>query len=107
MTDGAEFFITKRNCRSYFGQNFMTGMTETPMPKRGGGDGGKGMSGRKVQGVERPRAIAPDDHSLRLQILHRTTSRVKFNRAIVVSSKLANRDKILNKFRRNENIIKR
>jgi hypothetical protein len=46
--------------------------------------------------VEGPGAIAPDDHLLRLQILHRTTSRVKFNSTIVVSGELAHRNKVLN-----------
>jgi len=40
-------------------------------------------------GVQRPGAIAPDDQSLGQEILHRTASRVKFNRTIVIGSKLA------------------
>jgi len=48
--------------------------------------------------VHRLEAIAPGDHSPRLQILHITSSRVKLNGTIVVSSELANRNKILNKF---------
>ena len=68
--------------------------------------GDKGVSDGQLQGVERTGAIAPDDHPLRLQVLRRTTSGVKFNRAIVIGGKLAHRDKILNKSRRNKNIIK-
>jgi hypothetical protein len=49
-----------------------------------------------VQGVQSPGAIAPDDRVPSLQILHRTTSRVKLNIAIVVDSKLANGNKIFN-----------
>jgi hypothetical protein len=40
-----------------------------------------------VQGVQSLGAIAPDDHVLSLQILHRTTSRVELNRAIVADSR--------------------
>jgi len=61
--------------------------------------GDKGVSDRQLQGVERTGAIAPDDHVPREKILHRTTIRVKLHRAIVVNSKLANRNKILDKLR--------
>ena len=60
----------------------------------------------KMKRVQRASAIAPDDHLLRCEILHRTTSGVKFKRAIVVRSKLADRNKIFNKSWRNKNIIK-
>jgi hypothetical protein len=61
----------------------------------------------EVQGVQSPGAIAPDDHVPSLQILHRTTSRVKLNRAIVVDSKLANGNNIFNNLWRHENIMKK
>jgi hypothetical protein len=76
--------------RCELGQSFMARMTETMVPQGGGGLDDQGLSWRKVQGVQGPRAIAPDDHVLSLQILHRTTSRVKLNKAIIVDSKLAN-----------------
>jgi hypothetical protein len=41
-------------------------------------------------------AIAPNDLGPRQKTLHRTTSRVKLNRAIIIGSKLANRDEVLN-----------
>lgn len=99
MTNGTEVFITKMNCRSNFGQNFMTGMTKTAMPHRRVGDSGEGVSSRKAKGVQRPRAIAPDDQPPRLQSLHRTASGIKFDRTIVIRGELANRNKILNKLR--------
>ena len=71
-----------------------------------GGRSNKGLHSREAQGVVQTGAIAPDDHPLRLQVLHRTTSGVKFNRTIVIGGKLAHKDKILNKSRRNKNIIK-
>jgi hypothetical protein len=59
----------------------------------------------QLQRVERTGAIAPDDHVPREKILHRTTIRVKLHRTIVINSELANRNKILDKLRRNKNII--
>ena len=84
----------------------MARMTETTMPQVGSSGGGnQGVGGWKLEWIQRPGAIAPDDHVPR-HILHRTTSRIKFNRTIIVSGKLANRNKILDEFRRNKNIIK-
>ena len=84
----------------------MTRVAETPMPQRRGSPGDKGMCWRKAQRVERSGAIAPDDLGPRRKSLHRTISWVKLNRAIIVGSKLANRDEILNKLWRHKNIIK-
>ena len=81
----------------------MTGMAETPVPKWGGRLGDKGVCWREIQ---RPGAIAPDYLVPSLQVLHRTASRVKLNRTIVVSGKLANRNKILNNMWRHKDIIK-
>jgi len=81
-------------------------MAEATVPQvrwRRAGD--KGVSDGQLQGVERTGAIAPDDHVPREKILHRTTIRVKLHRAIVINSKLANRNKILDKLRRNKNVI--
>jgi hypothetical protein len=74
----------------------MTRMAKSTMPKSKRGISSKGGGTRKMKWVEGPGAIAPDDHLLRLQILHRTTSRVKFNSTIVVSGELAHRNKVLN-----------
>jgi hypothetical protein len=59
-----------------------------------------------MQWIERPGAIALDDQFPGQEILHRTTRRVKLHRAIVIGSELTNENKILNKLRRNQNIIK-
>ena len=88
------------------GESFTTGMSKAMVPQRGGGGGDQGVSSRKVQWVEGLGAIAPDDQPPGQKILHRTTSRVKLNRIIVINGKLAYRDQILNKLRRNQNIIK-
>ena len=81
-------------------------MAETPMPQRGGSLGDQGVCWRKAQRVQRPGAIAPDDLSLRRKSLHRTASEVKLNRTIIVGSKLANKDEILNNMWGNKDIIK-
>jgi hypothetical protein len=59
-----------------------------------------------MQGVEQPRAIAPDDHIPGTKILHKEAKRVKFNRTVVVSSGLTSGNKILNNVRSNKHIIK-
>ena len=64
------------------------------------------MCSRQVERVQRAGAIAPDDHVPRQKILHRTISGVKLNRTIIIDSELAYRNQILNKLRRNQNIIK-
>ena len=84
----------------------MSRMTEAAMPKQRPRVGDPGVCSRQTKREQRPRAIAPDDHIPRLKILHRTTSHVKLNRAIVIESKLANENKILNKLWRDQNIIK-
>jgi hypothetical protein len=68
------------------------------MPKGGEQSSCEGGSSRQMQRVQWARAIAPNDHVPRLEILHRTASRVKFNRTIVIGSELAHRDQTLNKF---------
>jgi hypothetical protein len=82
-------------------------MSEMTMPKGGGQSSSEGGRSKQMQRVQQARAIAPNDHIPRLEILHRTTSRVKFNRTIIIGSELAHRDQILNKFWRNNNIIER
>jgi hypothetical protein len=76
------------------------------VPERRGAAGNKRGGSRKLQRVQRPRAIAPDDHSPGLEILHRTTSGIKFNRTIVVRGKLANINKILNKVRETRMLLR-
>jgi len=85
----------------------MTGVTKAAMPQSRRRCGSESKRLGKLQWIQRTGAIAPDEHPLRRQILHRATSGVKFNRAIIIGSELANGNKILNKSRRNKNIIKR
>lgn len=55
-------------------KGFTLRMTKAMMPKGGGGSGDKGVSiDRKVQRVEQPGAIAPDDQCPGQEILDRTT----------------------------------
>ena len=61
---------------------------------------------RKAKGVKGPRAIASKEGTPRSQILHSKTRRVKLDRAGVVSSKLANRKKVVNHRRCNQNVGK-
>ena len=58
-----------------------------------------------MEGIELPGAIAPDDHVLGSEILHRKTIWIKFDRTPIISSELTNRYKVLNDIRRNENIV--
>ena len=67
------------------------------MPKSSINTGDKGGGGGQLQRVEGTGAIAPGDHSPGLKILHRTTSGIKLNGTIVVRSKLAYKNEILNK----------
>ena len=84
----------------------MTRVAETPMPQRRGSPGDKGVCWREAQWVQWSGAIAPDDLGPRRKSLHRTTSRVKLNRAIIIGSKLANKDEVLKNLWGNKNIIK-
>lgn len=59
-----------------------------------------------MDGVERPRAITPDDEPPSKQILHREAKRVKLNGSRVVSSKLVNKHKTLNNIRCHKNVLK-
>jgi hypothetical protein len=43
-----------------------------------------------TKGLEGPGAIVPSDHAPGIKILHRKAKRVKFDRTIVIRSKLAN-----------------
>ena len=57
----------------------MTRVPEASMPKRRRGNGDKRLSCRELERIQRPGAIAPDDHVPGLEILHRTARGVKFN----------------------------
>lgn len=60
------------------------------------------MRAKRVEGA---RAIAPGDHVLGPEVLHRKTKGVKFNRARLIDGELTNGNKVGNKFGRNKNII--
>jgi len=108
MTDGRPAIAgTRREDGSELAEGVATWMTEATVPEGDGGGGEQGVSSSwKMQWIERPGAIAPDDQFPRQEILHRTTRRVKLHRAIVIGSELTNKNKILNKLGRNQNIIK-
>ena len=92
MTNGRPAITgTRREDGRELAEGVATWMTEATVPEGGGGGGDQGVSSsRKVQRVERPRAIAPDDHFPGQDILHRTTRRVKLHRTIVIGSELTN-----------------
>jgi hypothetical protein len=64
----------------------------------GGGEQDSGWSTvrRARKRVEIPFTIAAKDHAASLQILHRKTSSVKFNRTKIVMGELMNREQIAN-----------
>lgn len=111
MTDRATGVFITGNSRSTSKprKSLMTEVTETLMPKRGGVGEKSGEARRrrrKVQRVKRPGAIAPDDLVPGGEVLHREAKRVKLDRNGVISSELAHRNKILNQFRSDKNIVK-
>jgi hypothetical protein len=78
-----------------------------PLVPDGGGGGGMEGGCHRLQRVEGTGAVTSDDLSPRGKSLHRTAKRVKFHRTVIVGGKLANRNKVLNKIRGNQNIIKK
>ena len=101
-------FITRDDTgANKFGQSFMPKMTKTTMPNRSGGsEECRGAGGWWKERVEVARAIAPGDHVPGLQILHRKTKRIKFNRAIIIGDKTTNGNQILNNVGGHQNIVK-
>jgi hypothetical protein len=82
-------------------------MTEVTMPSIMGGGGGSESTGcRALESVKLPRTVTPKKLMLSKKVLHRETKRVKIDGAIIISSKLTNRDNIFNNARCNENIAK-
>ena len=61
---------------------------------------------RKTKGVKGPRAVTSEERTPGSRILHSKTRGVKFDRTRVVSSKLANRKKVVNHLRSNKNMRK-
>jgi len=61
---------------------------------------------RKAKGVKRPRAVTSEERTPGSRILHSKTRGVKFDGTRIVSSKLANRKKIMNHLKSNKNIGK-
>jgi hypothetical protein len=63
-------------------------MTKTMVPEVG--EGGEVGLGHGRDGVEAIGAIKPENHASGLQVLDKKTKHVKFDSAIVVTSKLVN-----------------
>jgi hypothetical protein len=112
MADGVSSNLITTNGRgtSEFGQSLMPRMPETTMPSGGGSCSNKGAghhgtcwSGESLEG---PGAIEPGDHAPGFEILHRKAKRIKFDRTVIVSSELTNRDEVLNNVGCNKNVIK-
>jgi hypothetical protein len=81
-------------------------VTEVTLPNimRCGGCGES--TGRRVlERIKLPRTVALKKLTPGKKVLHRKTKRVKIDRAIIISSELTDRDKILNNARCNENIM--
>jgi hypothetical protein len=77
------------------------------MPNGGGcSEERGGAGGRGTKRVEIAGAIAPGDHVLGLQILHKKAKWIKFNRTIIISGKTTNGNQILNNVGRHQNIVK-
>jgi hypothetical protein len=85
-----------------FVENSGTGMTEASMPnRRRSCTGDEGLVGwgdwGRWDGVEVARAITVNDLSSGLEVLNRKNKGVKFRGDGIITSELANKDKILNK----------
>jgi hypothetical protein len=66
------------------------------MPNGGGcSEERGGAGGRGTKRVEIAGAIAPGDHVLGLQILHRKAKRIKLDGAVIVDGKMTNGNKFL------------
>ena len=97
-------------------QNVAAGVTKPAVP--GGGRRLRGKDSRrrrsrmrsngsrKTKGVKGPRAVTSEERTPESRILHSKTRRVKFNGTRIVSSKLANRKKVVNHLRGNKDIGK-
>ena len=96
-------------------QNVAAGVTKPAVPGGGRRRHGKsrrrrsrrrGSGSRKPKSVKGPRAVTSEKWTPGSRILHSKTRRVKFDRTGVVSSKLANRKKVVNHLRSNKNMRK-
>jgi hypothetical protein len=85
----------------------MTGVTEATVPSiMSGGSRGESTGCRALERVKLPRTVAPKKLTSGKKVHHRKTKRVKIDGAIIISSRLMNRDKIFNYARCNKNIGK-
>ena len=91
------------------GQSVTPKVSKTMMPNGGGCSDERGGAGRTVgrciERVEVTGAIAPSDHVMGVQILHRKAKRIKLNGAIITSGKTTNGNQILNNVGRHQHII--
>jgi hypothetical protein len=90
---------------SKLGEGLMTKVSKTLMPKRRRGRC-KEYRCRRVQRVEGPGAVTSDDLAPSGKILHRTAKGVKFHAAVVINSKLTNRNEVFNEVWCNKNVVK-
>ena len=75
----------------------MTGVTKSTMPNiMGGGGGGESTGRRALKRVKLPRTITSEKLTPSEKVLHRKTKRVKSDYVIIISSKLTDRNKVLN-----------
>src|SRR6185503_3578792 len=96
-------------------QNVAAGVTKSAVPGGGRRRHGKsrrrrsrrrGSGSRKPKSVKGPRDVTSEERTPGNRIFHSKTRGVKFDRTGVVSSKLANRKKVVNHLRSNKNIRK-
>jgi hypothetical protein len=60
----------------------------------------------EAAGCTGARAVTSKEDVLGIEILHRNTKRVKFNRNKTISGKLSNREMVFDNIRGNKNIVK-
>lgn len=84
-------------------QDWICGMTEPFMPN-GRRCGDEGMTIRASDMIKRPEAITTNERTMSLIIKNCKTIKIKINRAIVMSSKLANIYNIFNEIRCDKSI---
>jgi hypothetical protein len=78
-------------------------MPKTLVPKRRGAS--KEHECWELQRIEWTKTITLDDPGPSGKILHRATKGIKLHRIVIIDSKLANENWIINKIRGNQNII--
>ena len=100
-----DLITCERKTLKYMTKGGGIGMPQASMPKihsRGESDrGGRSGGGGGVNRVELVGAVTSVEHHPRASVLNKKTTFVKFNGNRIFTCKRTNRNKILNKFRRN------